>query len=300
MPIKVHFGEKGNKTFIPAKCYDSIINYLKNKAIKPIYIETNVLYRGSRTTTESHINLALEHGFNQIPIIIADGETGTEYTEVEINKCFFDKCKIGRAYQEYEKFIVMSHFKGHNAAGFGGAIKQLSMGFAARGGKLAQHSGISPIVNAKYCISCGLCIEKCDFDAIHMDGTAVIDSKKCIGCAGCIAVCPKGAIKNSWGAENFLEKMAEYAYAASKDKENIYISFLHNITNDCDCIGQHMDTVAEDIGVLASKDPVALDSACLNILQKNSGKKLFDKGRVTLTHAEKIGLGFCDYELIEL
>jgi hypothetical protein len=94
--------------------------------------------------------------------------------------------------------------------------------------------------------------------------------------------------------------MAEYAYAASKDKENIYISFLHNITNDCDCIGQHMDIVAEDIGVLASKDPVALDNACLNILQKNSGKKLFDKGRVTLTHAEKIGLGFCDYELIEL
>lgn len=300
LPIKVHFGEKGNNTYMPPECYDAVIEYLKSKNVSPTYIETNVLYRGARTTAESHRKLALEHGFNQIPIIFADGEIGTDYNEIEINKDYIDKCKIGKAYQDYKQYIVMSHFKGHNAAGFGGALKQLAMGFAARGGKFAQHSGISPIVSAKKCIACGLCVEKCDFDAIHIDEVAVIDNEKCVGCAGCIAVCPEAAIRNDWGGSNFLEKLAEYAYGASRDKDIIYISFLQNITADCDCMGQHMDLIADNIGVLASKDPVALDCACLDMLQKNSAQKLFEKGRKSLQHAEKIGLGTTRYELISI
>jgi uncharacterized Fe-S center protein len=149
VPIKVHFGEIGNKTFIPPQCYAEIINYLKEKGVSPFYIETNVLYRGSRTTTEKHIETAKYHGFTQIPIIIADGDIGTEFDEIEINKEYINKCKIGKEYRKYKQYIVMSHFKGHIAAGFGGALKQLAMGFAARGGKLEQHSGISPVVAAK-------------------------------------------------------------------------------------------------------------------------------------------------------
>lgn len=75
--VKVHFGEKGNKTFIPAGCYDETINYLKENGVSTSYIETNVLYRGSRTTTDKHIETAKAHGFTQIPIIIADGDIGT-------------------------------------------------------------------------------------------------------------------------------------------------------------------------------------------------------------------------------
>lgn len=300
VPIKVHFGEKGNTTFIPAKCYDEIINYLREKGISPSYIETNVLYRGSRTTSESHIQIAKSHGFTQIPITIADGEMGTEYEEIEINKEYIKKCKIGKGYGEYKQFIVMSHFKGHTEAGFGGALKQLSMGFAARGGKLEQHSGISPIVKAEKCISCDLCISKCDFDAIYKRDTAVIDESKCIGCAGCIAVCPEGAIRNTWGGSNFLEKLSEYAYGASKDKDIIYITFVHNITRDCDCIGSTMEPIADNIGLLAGKDPVALDTACLDLVQRNSGNKLFEKGRISLQHAEKIGLGTMEYQLIDM
>jgi len=298
VPIKVHFGEKGNTTFIPAKCYDETIKYLKEIGVSPSYIESNVLYRGSRTTTERHIKTAKAHGFTQIPIIIADGDIGTEYNEIEINKDYIKKCKIGKGYGNYNQFIVMSHFKGHVAAGFGGALKQLAMGFASRGGKLEQHSGISPVIDADKCISCGICADKCDYSAITIPDTAVIDGNKCIGCAGCIAVCPQKAIENTWGGSNFLEKLAEYAYGAAKDKDIIYITFVHNITKDCDCTGAHMNPIAENIGILAGKDPVALDTACLDMVQQNESDKLFDKGRKTLKHAEKIGLGTMEYELV--
>ena len=300
VPIKVHFGEKGNKTFIPARCYDDTIKYLKENGVSPFYIESNVLYRGSRTTTEKHIETAKSHGFTQIPIIIADGDIGTEYNEIEINKEYIKTCKIGKAYGDYKQFIVMSHFKGHVEAGFGGAIKQLGMGFASRGGKLEQHSGISPVVNEKKCISCGICIDKCNYSAITKTNVAVIDSSKCIGCAGCIAVCPQGAIKNTWGGSNFFEKLAEYAYGAAKDKDIIFITFVHNITKDCDCNGTHMKLIADNVGILAGKDPVSLDTACLDLVQKTEGNKLFDKGRSTLKHAEKIGLGEMNYELIKI
>lgn len=300
MPIKVHFGEKGNKTFIPAKCYDEIINYLKENGVSPSYIETNVLYRGSRTTTESHIETAKSHGFTQIPIIIADGEIGTEYNEIEINKEHFNKCKIGKGYEKYKQFIVMSHFKGHIAAGFGGALKQLAMGFAARGGKLEQHTNIAPIIEDEKCIACGICMNKCNYGAISVADIAVLDDSKCIGCAGCIAVCPKSAITNSWTGSHFFEKISEYAYGASKDKDIIYITFVYNITEECDCLGCAMEPIADNIGILAGKDPVALDTACLDLVQKSSGEKLFEEGRVSLQHAEKIGLGTMQYELIEI
>ncbi|KAB3525892.1 DUF362 domain-containing protein [Alkaliphilus serpentinus] len=300
VPIKVHFGEKGNTTFIPAACYDETIEYLKENGVSPSYIETNVLYRGARTTSESHIETAQNHGFTQIPIIIADGEIGTEYDEIEINKEYITKCKIGKEFKNYSQFIVMSHFKGHIQAGFGGALKQLAMGFAARGGKLEQHSGISPVVNAEICSACGLCVGKCDFDAIYRTDTAVIDESKCIGCAGCIAVCPHGAIRNTWGGSHFLEKLSEYAYGAAQDKDIIYITFLHNITKDCDCMGKSMKPITDNIGILAGKDPVALDAACLDLVQENSRDKLFENGRLSLEHAEKIGLGTTKYQLFQI
>lgn len=300
VPLKVHFGEMGNTTYIPSDCYLGVIDYLSSNGIESAYIETNVLYRGSRTTRDSHVATALAHGFNQLPIIIADGDHGEAYDEIPIHQTYIESCKIGKAFSDYSQFIVMSHFKGHGSAGFGGALKQLSMGFGARGGKLAQHSGISPKVRDKKCVACGLCVTKCDVHAIEMNETAYIHPEKCVGCAGCIAICPTGAIVNDWSGSNFKEKMAEYAYGAQLGKDNIYISFLINITADCDCMGQHMDEVAKDIGVFISKDPVAIDSACLDILQKEAGECLFNDGRATIVHAVKIGFGTDQYELVEV
>lgn len=299
VPIKVHFGEKGNKTFVPPACYDGIIDYLESKDKKTSFIETNVLYRGSRTTKENHIALAKEHGFNRIPIIIADGDIGESIYEVKIDKKYFESVKLGAAFNDYDQIIVMSHFKGHGMAGFGGALKQLAMGFASRSGKMAQHSQLSPTVSAKKCIACGVCLEKCDYDAILMEDKAKIIPEKCVGCAGCIAVCPVAAIRNDWGALNFREKIAEYAYGAQLGKKHLYITLMINITEDCDCIGQEMDPVARNYGVLASTDPVALDTACLDILQAEH-HHMFETGRESLVHAKEIGFGNGDYNLIEL
>lgn len=297
VPVKVHFGEKGNKTFVPATCYDGIIDYLEEQGVETSFIETNVLYRGARTTRENHIATAKAHGFTRLPINIADGEMGEAVYEVEINKDYFDTVKLGKAFEAFNQVVVLSHFKGHGLAGFGGAIKQLSMGFAARSGKMAQHSKMVPSVKGKKCIACGVCVNKCDVNAISIDGIAAIDETLCIGCAGCIAVCPVGAIANDWGADNFREKVAEYAYGAQLNKQHLYVSFMINITKDCDCIGEHMHPIARNFGVLASTDPVALDAACLDLIQKEVKEDLFESGRTTLNHAVKIGFGTVDYEI---
>jgi hypothetical protein len=305
--LKVHFGEKGNVTYIKSENYEGIIDYLKEKKCAPSYIETNVLYKGERTFSHTHTKIAKEHGFTQLPIIIADGDHGENYTEIKINQKHFESCKIGTEFVKRKQLIVLAHFKGHILAGFGGAIKQLSMGCAARGGKLAMHAQSKPIINPLACKKCLTCTKHCPTDACIISKIPHIDYKKCIGCANCIAVCPHDAVKINWAStlpKEFHEKLAEYALAATLDengnkKELIFVNFVFNITKHCDCDGSKMDTIAKDIGVLASTDPVALDKACLDMLRKNENKKLFS-GDHTLDYAKKIGLGTTKYELIEI
>lgn len=301
VPLKVHFGEKGNTTYIKPACYQGVINYLKEHDIKSRFIETNVLYRGSRTTRESHIALAKEHGFTALPITIADGHHGEDVLRVPIDGDVFEEVQLGKAYGDFDQYIVMAHFKGHEQAGFGGAMKQLAMGFAARPGKMAQHASISPSVNPDKCIGCETCVASCDYSAIDMiDDKAVISNERCVGCAACIAICPVAAIRNDWGAKDFLTRLAEYAYGAGKDKTNIYFNLAFNITELCDCVGEPMPLVANNFGLFASTDAVAIDRACLDRLQANEGERMFDIGRESLDQAEKLGLGVQDYTLIEL
>lgn len=304
LAIKVHFGEEGNKTFISPKNYEHLIHYLKLNKCLPVYIETNVLYKSKRTSKDSHIQLARDHGFNNLPIVIADGNTGEEYTEVEIKKKHFEKCKIGKAYKDYNQFIVITHFKGHGLSGFGGAIKNLGMGFSSRPGKLAMHSNSKPIINPLKCKKCHLCEQNCPVNAISIGLIPHIDTKKCIGCAKCISICPHGACTVNWLSTlpgTFEEKLCEYAFAATKinkDNQIIYINFLLNITDNCDCMS-HTKIVAKDIGILAGTDPVALDKACYDLLNKKENKKVFG-GEKTFDYAESIGLGKKEYTLKEI
>lgn len=303
IPLKVHFGEKGNKTYIESKNFEGILEYFKEREIKSAFMETNVLYRGQRTTSENHIKLAIEHGFTQLPVIIADGDHGEAYEEIEINKKNFKKCKIGREIAKQKQVMIISHFKGHALAGFGGAIKQLGMGCAARGGKLAQHANSIPKINFFKCKACGACAKNCPEKAIVVKSRAKIDKDKCVGCAACMTVCKFGAVSNGWLpslSKGFNERLGEYAYAAANDKNNIYITFAFNITRNCDCDGHSMKPVAKDVGVFAATDPVAIDQACLDVLDKVNGRKVFRRGKYTLDYAEKIGLGSRKYELVEI
>jgi len=178
VPLKVHFGEKGNITYIGPENYNGIIEYLQENNIESCFIETNVLYAGPRTVKKTHIALAREHGFTRLPIVIADGEKGEEYEEVEIAGNHFKKCRIGRAITHEKQLIVLSHYKGHVIAGFGGAIKQLGMGCAARSGKLEEHANSRPSVNPSGCKRCMTCISHCPAGAIEVTTGPRIDRKK--------------------------------------------------------------------------------------------------------------------------
>ena len=308
IPLKVHFGEKGNITYIKPENFEGVIDFLKEKNIETSFIETSTLYGGQRYKKDLHIKIAKEHGFTQIPIIIADGEQGESFAEVEINKKNFKSCKIGKAFLDYNQLIVLAHFKGHMFAGFGGAIKQLSMGHAAKGGKLAMHMGIKPKISNRKCKKCNLCETRCNENAITIekDGKSFIDHEKCVGCGACFAICPHKAISiisiksilRVIGIGNpFKEKLVEHAYAAAKDKKNIYINFAMNITSKCDCEPKKLKIIMDDIGIFISTDPVAIDKACYDLVEEK-GKKF--RGFKQFAYAEKIGLGSTKYELIEV
>jgi uncharacterized Fe-S center protein len=303
IPLKVHFGENGNQTYITPENYAGIIEFLKTKGITSAFTDTNALYRGKRQNRTDHLKLAEEHGFTQLPVVIADGEYGEEYVKIPFNGKHFQSCLMGKAISELEQMIVLSHFKGHMLAGFGGALKQLAMGCASRGGKLAQHSGAIPKIKSRKCEACGDCAENCPAGAIVLQPKATIIDDKCVGCASCIAVCKKGAISNSWKmslGKEFRERIAEYAMAAQTDKTVIYLNYVLNITRGCDCENHRMKPIVPDIGLLGSMDPVAIDTASLDLVQKTKGKKVFQRGKNALKYAEKIGLGTMHYELIEL
>ncbi|NCB49239.1 MAG: DUF362 domain-containing protein [Alphaproteobacteria bacterium] len=304
IPIKVHFGEHGNKTFIPATAYHDLIECLKEKGIASSFIETTVLYNGKRHTKELLLQTSKDHGFDALPVISADGQVGEEFDNIEIDKTYFKSCKIGKAFSKYPQMIVCSHFKGHQMAGFGGAIKQLSMGFASKGGKLEMHMGIKPFIKEKKCQKCHICQTRCNYDAITInDNVSRIDHKKCVGCGACFASCPykaisiysiKGVLKALFQGNKFKEKLAEYAYAGQKGKQIIYLNFAKNITKGCDCEPRKMPFILPSFGVFASSDAVAIDKACFD-MAKEKGKTF--KGLEQLTYAEEIGLGSTEYTL---
>jgi uncharacterized Fe-S center protein len=301
VPLKVHFGEHGNQTYIPALYFNGIIDWLQEQGTETAFMETNAIYGGHRTRRETHIQLAREHEFTRLPVWIADGEAGEAITNVSIQGKHFKSCHVGRLVAEQEQMIVCSHFKGHMISGFGGALKQLGMGCAARTGKLAQHMNSRPFINPLQCKQCGTCLKKCAKNAIHIGRWSRIDRKKCVGCLGCVAVCPSKAIMINWLKSfnnQFVERIAEYALAASLDKQIVYISFAFNITRQCDCVGQRMKPFIQDLGILASADPVAADKACLDLLDERAGRRVISRGRSILRHAEKLGLGKQVYDKV--
>ena len=307
--LKIHFGEKGNETYLDPKIAKAVYEKLVSMGYDVNLIECNVLYKGSRTNREDHIKTAKSHGFDFGPIDILDGEDGSDDLTLPVQNGIVDEAKVGEGLKKYDSLIVLSHFKGHAATGFGGAFKNLGMGLGSRAGKLHMHSDISPSIKKENCTKCGVCIDNCDVDAIKMtDEGAEIDSEKCIGCAMCIAVCEFSAVRIPWGGstnENLQKKIVDYSQAIIDYLgDNLtYINVLENITKDCDCMGRSMEPITEDIGILLSKDPVAIDKASLDLVSEKSDGE-FDKINSTdnehkINYAEEKGLGDKDYNLIK-
>ncbi|GAA0737584.1 DUF362 domain-containing protein [Clostridium oceanicum] len=331
--IKLHFGELGSDGYINPVFVRQIVDKIKEVQANPFLTDTNTLYSGSRSNAVDHFNTATLHGFSDAvvnaPVLIADGLKGENVKNVEINKKHFKNTRIAGAITEADSMVVLSHFKGHEMAGFGGAIKNLAMGCANPAGKRDQHSP-RPAVNLDKCVGCGGCKKVCPRQAITMkDNKSFINKDKCIGCGECMTVCPVKAIQLDWVSElnEFTERLTEYAYGAVKGKEGKvgYMNFVINVTPDCDCVPWSDAPIVPDIGILASTDPVSLDQASLdlvnkavalnNTLLKNNECEKHDKhcshdkfkamrentyGEVQLSYGEKIGLGTREYELVEI
>ena len=307
IPLKVHFGEKGNRTYLVPQTYDAIIDWLEKQGTECFFAETSVLYGGERFQREKHLKLAEQHGFTRLPVVIADGAHGEDACDIPVNLHHFKFCSLARILAESPQTLVLSHFKGHMLAGFGGAIKQLSMGFASKGGKMSMHLGVKPRIRNFKCKRCKLCMTRCERQAITIgDKKSFIDPRKCIGCGACFSICPHHAVSilsfaGLWNAlfhgKFFREKLVEYAYASHHGKRNIYMNFAVSVTPGCDCEPRPMRKCVENIGIFISTDPVAVDSACWDAVAAK-GRKF--RGAEQLAYAEKIGLGSRKYELITL
>ncbi len=325
--LKIHFGEEGATGYIHPTYVRTLIGMLKERNCLPFLTDTNTLYKGPRSNGILHHELAIHNGFGyaavNAPIIIADGIKSRSVTELPSGPKHFNTVKIGSAITEADAMISLNHFKGHLVTSFGGAIKNLSMGCASRSTKQRMHADMLPVLTGDdKCVGCGQCVQICPVDAIEVvDGQARFDHSLCIGCAECLSCCPESAIRIQWAGTSVSvqEKMAEVALAVTRHFKTkiLHVNFLLNITPECDCLKWTDNPIVQDIGILASKDPIALDQASLDLVREAPGlpdSELHDpdcagKDKFTLIHenvdpdaqllyGEKIGLGSRDYERI--
>ena len=312
LAVKVHVGEKGNVTHIPADLVAAIVGMAKDAGAIPFLTDTSTLYKGERSNGVNHILHAYSNGFTidktGAPFIPADGLAGNTETEVVINGELHESVHVAREILVTDSIMVLSHCTGHMCAGLGSSIKNLGMGLSSRMGKMRQHSVIQPEVIKRRCTACEKCMRWCPENAIEQrDGSSFILAEKCIGCGECIAVCRFEAIKYDFESESvFLQKsMAEHALGCLKDKKGkaFYFNVLLNMTKDCDCMAGVQKKCIPDIGILASDDPVAIDKAALDLTENEQGINLARLSyphldpMVQLKHAEKMGLGSLEYEI---
>ena len=325
--IKIHFGEPGNLAFLRPNYARTIVDYIRERGGKPFLTDCNTLYVGARKNALEHMDSAYMNGFSPFStnchVIIADGLKGTDDVEVPVNGDYVTNAKIGRAIMDADIVISLNHFKGHEQAGFGGALKNLGMGCGSRAGKMEMHSNEKPHVDPDLCIVCGMCSKVCAHDAQDIaDGKTYINHDKCVGCGRCIGVCPVDAIVP--GPDNSCEqlncKIAEYAKAVIQNRPNFHINVVADVSPNCDCHSENDAPIVPNVGIFASFDPVAIDVACADAVNRQpvinntllaelptcchedhfTGTHPETNWHSQVEHGEKIGIGSTNYELIEV
>ena len=332
--IKMHFGELGNLGFLRPNYARAVADVVKSLGGKPFLTDCNTLYPGSRKNALEHLYCAWENGFTPMtvgcPILIGDGLKGTDDVEVPVEGGEYVKAaKIGRAVMDADIFIRLSHFKGHEMTGFGGAIKNIGMGCGSRAGKKEQHSNGKPVINADACRGCKRCLHECANNGLHFDEATrkmQVVTENCVGCGRCVGACNFDAIAfaNDAATKELNCRMAEYTKAVIDGRPGFHISLVMDISPNCDCHPENDAPILPDIGMFCSFDPLALDQACVDACLRQQplpGSQLYDnmhkegfcdhhdhfenstpesEYRTCLAHAEKIGIGSREYELIEM
>ncbi len=330
--IKMHFGELGNMSFLRPNYARAVVNIVKELGGKPFLTDCNTMYPGSRKNAIEHLYCAWENGFTPMtvdcPIIIGDGLKGTD--DISVPVCggeYIKEAKIGRAVMDADIFISLTHFKGHEMAGFGGTIKNIGMGCGSRAGKTEQHCNGKPIIYEDRCSGCKRCLKECANGGLVFDEKSKkmsVDYENCTGCSRCIGECNFDAIDFSQNAaiKELNCRMAEYTKAVIDGRENFHISLICDVSPVCDCHCGNDVPIIPDVGMFASFDPLALVQACVDACLKQTpmpNSQLTDEMesehfhdthdhfsnanpnaeyKTCLAHAEKIGLGKRDYELI--
>ncbi len=331
--IKIHFGEYGNLAFLRPNYAKVVADLVKELGGKPFLTDCNTLYVGSRKNALDHLDTAYVNGFSPFStgchVIIADGLKGTDEALVPVDGEYVKEAKIGQAVMDADVFISLTHFKGHEATGFGGALKNIGMGCGSRAGKMEMHNQGKPAVAQSLCVGCGACKRICAHDApVILNGKATIDQNKCVGCGRCIGVCPKDAVHPTQANSNDVlnYKIAEYSKAVCQNRPCFHISLICDVSPNCDCHAENDVPIIPNVGMLASFDPVALDMACADLCNKQpmleNHSVLHENCMVhkeeaahhdhfhmvhpdtnwksCIEHAVKIGLGSDCYELIEI
>jgi len=313
--IKMHFGERNNTGYVKPGITREVVRFVKQAGGQPFVTDTNTLYRGCRSDAVAHLRQAADHGFTVeslgAPVIIADGLMGTDQVAVPIEGGkHFKEVRIASAGYQAASAIILTHVKGHCQMGYGGAIKNVGMGFSARAGKLSQHHGGYPNFNAKKCAACGTCVKWCPTDAIVMKKKAKLLPERCIGCGECFALCPHDAIAFEWKARGPVlnEKTCEHTlgFLSNKSGHVGYLNLLTDVTRDCDCVGSKQEAEYPNVGIFASTDIVAVEKATADASIERYGKDIWldwwpnSNYAAQFTYAEELGLGTSDYTLREL
>lgn len=329
--IKMHFGELGNLAFLRPNYAKTVADVIKRHGGLPFLTDCNTLYVGARKNALEHLDTANLNGFNPMTTgcqnIIADGLKGTDEAYVPVhNGEYVKEAKVGQALMDADIIVTLTHFKGHEATGFGGAIKNIGMGGGSRAGKMEMHCDGKPVVQQEKCIGCAMCKKICAYGApVITNRKSYITEDLCVGCGRCIGVCPVNAIiPTNWDAgEKVCYKMAEYAQAILYNRPQFHISLIVDVSPNCDCHAENDAAIVPNLGMLASFDPIALDQACADLVNQapvlaNSAladniKKTPEEAehhdnfhnnhpdtnwKDTLEHGEKIGLGTRQYDLI--
>lgn len=310
--IKMTVGDEKSTGHIKPEVVRVLVEKLKEQGARPFVFDTNVIYSGQRQNAVDHLNLAYRKGFTPdnlgCPYIIADSVFGTDSKSVKVDFINVKEIKVPSLVTVMEDLIVLSHITGHIMSGFAGSIKNVAMGMASRAGKQIQHSSLKPYINTARCSLCGTCIEHCPVSAISENsGKVFINSRLCIGCCECISACKLDAVNINWheDANIFAERMAEYACGIlSMIKRKLFINFAFDVTTECDCIAGDDPRIVSDTGIFASRDVLAVDKACFDILTRS--RDIFSRGGKLTAHlhefeyAQKIGLGSTHYNLVEV
>jgi len=274
--IKLHWGERGNNSFLPPTYAEEIVKWLHKQGAKPFIFDTTALYSGGRRTGIDALKTAEEHGYTEkslgCPIVVADGMDGRDIVDIPAGFKHFKTVQVASVVEKADGFVIFSHFKGHMAAVFGGAIKNISMGFASRAQKQRMHSEVRPYMEREKCARCGICVEVCPSGAAKLDdeGYPTYDHDICIGCAQCIAMCQEMALRILWNTEDriFQEKLIETAAAVWKriKGRSMLINALVNISNECDCLPGEYSIMFPDLGFMGGSNPVQVDAESLKLI----------------------------------